>query len=148
MGSNLAASSQSMIRCAVVANRSTVLRAWCTSRPGVLKIEKRSRFGRAVSNSAGSARRFSAVITLCEITANRSHAAFAPKYLHGITPPASSFFTTSCTPSTGPRLLPMPLDQAPRFPLLNVRHDRKVLHLAAILKQRLLLLPYPNRHVA
>src|ERR1035441_10222537 len=102
MGSNLAASSQSIIRCAVVANRSTVLRAWCTSRPGVLKIKKRSRFGRAVNKSAGSARRFSAVITLCEITANRSHAAFAPKYLHGITPPASSFFTTSCTPSTVP----------------------------------------------
>ena len=34
--------------------------------------------GRAVNKSAGSARRFSAVITLCEITANRSHAAFAP----------------------------------------------------------------------
>jgi hypothetical protein len=40
--------------------------------------------------------------TLCAITATRSHAAFAPKYLQGIPPPASPFFTTSCTPSMVP----------------------------------------------
>ena len=56
----------------------------------------------AVSNSAGSARRFSAVITLCEITANRSHAALAPSRPHGITPAPKSFFKTSCSASIVP----------------------------------------------
>jgi hypothetical protein len=37
--------------------------------------------GRARSNSAGHANRFSAVGTLWLITANRSYAALAPKYL-------------------------------------------------------------------
>ena len=38
----------------------------------MLKIKKRIRFGRAVSIPAGSAKRFSAVITLWVIAANRS----------------------------------------------------------------------------
>src|SRR5438552_17289798 len=42
----------------------------------------------------------------------------------------------------------MPLNQSPRLPLPNVRHYRKVLHLAAILKQLLLPLPNANRHIA
>jgi hypothetical protein len=50
----------------------------------------RSRFGPASSHSG-----FSPVSSLCVSTAIRSHAALAPNLPHGITPAASSFFSTS-----------------------------------------------------
>jgi hypothetical protein len=67
-------------------------------RPAVLMIKKRSRFGRARNNSAGNAIRFSAVSTLCAIAASLNQVVLAPKYLLGITPPASSFFILKSYP--------------------------------------------------
>lgn len=45
----------------------------------MLKITNRKRLGRAARYSADNAMRFSAVMTLCVSTANRSQAALAPK---------------------------------------------------------------------
>ncbi len=58
----------------------------------------------AVSSSVGRASRFSAGSTLCAVTTKRSHAALAPKYFEGSTPPAKSFLITSCTRSMVPAL--------------------------------------------
>jgi len=63
---------------------------------------KRNRSGRADRYSAGKAKRFIAVSTLCVSTAKRSHAALAPKRPQGSTPSANSFFTTSWTCSMVP----------------------------------------------
>jgi hypothetical protein len=60
-----------------------------------LKIKNRSRLGRALKNSGGKASRFSALSRLKLCTANRSHAAFAPKRPHGITPAANSFLSSA-----------------------------------------------------
>ncbi len=79
-------------------SRSRIFRACCTMRPAVLMIKKRSRFGRARNNSAGNAIRFSAVSTLCAIAASLNQVVLAPKYLLGITPPASSFFILKSYP--------------------------------------------------
>src|ERR1700687_3291664 len=40
------------------------------------------------------------VSALCVITASRSHSLLAPSRPHGITPPANSFFSTSCSASS------------------------------------------------
>ena len=68
----------------------------------VVKMRKRSRLGRAASNSGGSASRLSAVSTLKVSTACSSQAALVLKYFEGITPPASSFLMTSCAASMEP----------------------------------------------
>ena len=81
--------------------------------------------GRAVSHFSGSANRFSAVSTLCVITAIRSHAALAPSRPHGITPEARSFFSTSCSASIVPafsRCHP----QARRIPVPSVAAHHEV----------------------
>src|SRR3990172_10058221 len=49
------------------------------ARVGSPESKKRSRFGRADKYSAGKAKRFSAVNTLCVMTDSRNHAALAPK---------------------------------------------------------------------
>ena len=82
--------------------RHTTRRAWWTIRPAVLKIRKRSRFGRAVEYSSGSAMRLRAVIKLWVRIDMRNHAALAPKRPHGNTPAASSFFRMSWIASIVP----------------------------------------------
>ena len=53
-GSSLQASIHSPNRSSLVTKRNTILRAGYATRPGVLKIRKRSRLGRALSNSAST----------------------------------------------------------------------------------------------
>ena len=47
-----------------------------------------------------------------------------------------------------PRLLPMPLNQSPRFPFPQIAHNGEVLHRTAVGKQSPLPLPNANRHIA
>ena len=56
------------MRSSSTASRSRIFRACCTNRPDVLKIRKRSRFGRARNNSAGNAIRCSVQVPHCPLS--------------------------------------------------------------------------------
>ena len=132
------------MRSSNAASRSRIFRACCTNRPAVLKIRKRSRFGRARNNSAGNAIRFSAASTLCVIAASRSQAEiFARHHASGqlVLQHVMHRFDRPC-------LLPMPLDQPLRIPLPQVAQHGKMLLPIAVGKQFLLPRTNANRHVA
>ena len=144
IGSSRKASFHRAMRSSHAARRSRIFRACCTMRPAVLKIRKRSRFGRARNNSAGNAIRFSAASTLCVIAASRSQAEIFARH-H-----ASGQFVLQHVMHRfdRPRLLPMPLDQPLRLPLPKVTHHGKMLLPAAVGKQFLLPRTNANRHIA